>query len=83
MSETPTAVWFSMELYFDEDVSRWGFDGEVRYGDGKNTGIVGGGDTMRDAQRRALEAVAFTLDSLREEGQLPADPAERQTAEAS
>ena len=82
VNQTPTPVRFSMELYFDEEVRRWAFDGEVRYGDGKDTGIVGGtrSGTLRDAQREAIEALNFTLDSLREDGLLPADPAESAAA---
>jgi len=76
MNEKPMTIKYSIELYFDQDVKRWGIDGEVHYGDDQQMGISGSEDTLREAQRESLAALAFAFDSLREDGLLPADPAE-------
>jgi len=83
MTSEIATVRCSLELYYDDESRNWGFSGQVLYGDGNRTGIVGGSDTLREAQREALDALAFTLDCLREDGLLPADPVEQAAATAS
>ena len=53
-----------VEYEYDPEVKNWVFTVPELH-------IVGGGATREDAERRAIGAIAFTLEYMREQGEQP------------